>query len=173
MRKRGMMQMSKIRNVVINIYDMLRQDEELLRLLHYPPHDGVNPSPLSNNYTDITSMDMDDYWQIVDNHILTTSKTDDLQSTPICRIYVYQGRNRRTYNKLAVRHEIVIDVFCHHDYVNADSRMQSIEERLQEILSNSRVGSGLGRIEYDDGYPFNAPLNYESFRHIFLIGGSR
>lgn len=165
--------MSRIRDIVVNTYHTLRQDEKLLRLLHYPPQDGINPPPLSTEYENITNMEPYDYWNIVDNHILTTSKTDDLQTTPVCRIYIYQGKNRRTLNKLTLRHEIVIDVFCHHDYVFADSRMQLIEERLHEILSMSRVDGGLGRIEYDDGYPFVAPLNYEAYRHIYLIGGTK
>lgn len=165
--------MSRIRNIVKSVYDILRQDETLLRLLHYPPNDGINPSPLSDQYENITDMELNDYWKIVDNHILITSKTDNLQTKPICRIYVYQGRNRRTYNMLTLRHEIVIDVFCHHDYINADFRMHSIEERLNEILFGSRVNGGLGKVDYHNGYEIGAPLNYEAYRHIYLIGGSK
>lgn len=167
--------MSQINFVMESVFNTLIQDEKLLRLLYYPPKNAMKGilDPLDTTLEDITKKDTVDYWDIVDNHILLTSKVDDFQDTPICRIYLYQGKTRPTFrNMRTTKIEIVLDVFVHKKY-DIDLRLQQISDRLSKVLFLSRANRGLGRVDYRTGYDFVAPLNYQAYRHIYEVGGTR
>lgn len=163
--------MSNAKRIIRKAYKLLRKDDELLRLLYYPPQRTTDdPDPLSKELDDIVGKPIDEYWDIVDNHILLTSKSDDLEKNAICRIYVYTGKIKPSFrNKLTIKQEIVIDVFVHHMY-EVDQRLEMIADQLSDVLFSSRVG-GLGTVDYRDGYDFTAPKGYQAYRHIYLVGG--
>lgn len=162
--------MSVTKKIVTSVFDSLRQDEKLLRLLHYPPHDlrGV-PEPLSGELANILDLEVEEYWKIVDNHILTSSKADDLQTEEICRIYIYAGTRRRSQNVRVGKQEIVIDVLCGKKY-EKDMRLEWLGDYISDSLFLSRLQGGLGKAEYRTGYNFTAPVGYEAYRHIYEIG---
>lgn len=171
MQKGGMILLSKSirKKLLINVFTLLRTNEELLRLLYHRP----NSDPLSDSHPNITGLPELEMWKIIDRHILTTSKSSDLEENRICRIYVYLGKTRPSFNnKFTTRQEVVIDVFCHLDY-EKEARMEMISDKLDEIMFRSRINGGLGRVDYRNGYDFNAPRDYEAFRHIYEVGSRK
>lgn len=161
--------MSNVRTINANIYLKLINDEELMRLLHYPPS-PPNPSPLSDQYEDIIGSE--NYWDIVDKHVLLSSKADDLEDNSLCRIYIYSGKPKRIFgNNTAVRREIVIDVLCHQSY-ERDQRLEWIIDRINKNLVRRNIEGGLGKMEAYNGYDFKAPKGYIAYRLIYLIGDS-
>lgn len=175
MQKGGRKKLNKQRKMFTNIHDLLINDETLLRLLYYPPAKLTmnRPEPLSDELDNILDMDMGEVWRIRDDHILESSKSDDLENKAVCRIYLYPGKIRHSLkNKRAMKQEIVLDVFVHYSY-DIDHRMMSITGRLSELLFNERARCGLGRIDYRNGYDFVAPKGYTSYRHIYEIGGTK
>lgn len=163
--------MSKVRDLIGNVYTLLRQDETLLRLLYYPPSPPLDP--LSSQLEDILDKDVAEYWDIVDRHILLSSKSEDLEENSLCRIYVYGGKIRPSMNnKLTTKQEIVIDIFCHQKY-EKDQRLEWITDTLNEIIFNKRIDKGLGKVDYRTGYDFTAPKWYVAYRHIYEVGGTK
>lgn len=166
---------SNTEGIIISVYNALRNDEELLRLLHYPPTDIAYeiPDPLDPNLQNVLDKELREYWDIVRRHILRTSKSDDWETKRMCRIYLYAGKKRGfSRNARVGKREIVVDVFVHHDY-EVDFRLNRISDRLSSLLFLSRVEGGLGTVDYRDGYDFVAPKGYEAYRHIFEVGEAK
>lgn len=166
--------MSVLKRIINNTYQLLINDEELLRLLYYQPEDlsSGQPNPLA--VTDITPDIIDKttqksnqkLWEIINKHVMLTSKSDDLEREQLCRIYVYSGKTRSDFhNKRIAKQEVVIDVFCH-SFFQEDQRLDAITDRLNKLLFNQRP-DGLGRFDYRNGYDFVAPKEYGAYRHIF------
>lgn len=158
---------------------LLRNDEELMRLLYYPPEDVVNkiPDPLSPKLPDVLKMDSKKKNQIRNNHVVKTSKTDDLETQKICRVYVYAG-NRiperdKNYSYVMAEQQIKIDVIVHDDFENEDIRMERILDRLNELLCLNNV-TGIGKTDFVDGRPIlNAPKNYIGYQVIYRFGSTK
>lgn len=157
-----------------NTYKSLIFDEKLLRLLYYPPQDLLSgtPDPLSEtpqtpNIVDTsTPQSTRRMWTIINKHILNTSKSDDLETEHLARVYIYAGKARRSLgNSSTLRQEIVADVFVHSIY-EEDYRMEAISDRLGQLLVHERP-DGMGKIDYRDGYDFVAPKEYRAYRHIY------
>lgn len=165
--------MSNRKKMLISTHDLLINDEDLLRLLYYPPtslREG-QPNPLSGELSDVLDMDLDKLWGVRDHHIPLTSKADDLIENELCRIYLYLGKTRPSHNNfMTTKQEIVVDVFCHYSYIEADQRMAMISDRISALLFNQRV-HGLGKVDYRNGYDFTAPKGYQAYRHIYEVGG--
>lgn len=166
--------MSKLRRILTNTHKVLIEDEELLRLLAYPPQNLATgqPDPLEVTSKTPNIIDNSDdeavkrMWEIINQHIVTSAKSDDLETGRICRIYLYAGKTRPApRNAATLFQEIVVDVFCHGDY-EEDYRMESIEGRLSQLLIGQRP-DGLGRFDYRTGYDFVAPKGYRAYRHIY------
>lgn len=166
--------MNRVRTIINSTYNLLIENEELLRLLYYPPQVTTNDlSPLDKKLGDLTTIKDSDYWSIVDNHIMRTSKSDDLEEKSLCRIYLYSGKIRAsTRNFRGSKQEIILDVFVNYDY-ESDQRMEWITEVLSDILMESRVSGGLGVVDYGRGYDFNAPKGYQAYRHIYEVGSTK
>lgn len=154
-----------------DVVELLRSDEQLLRLLHYPPSNLAKDilDPLDNKLKNIRDMEMEKLWEIRDEHIHFASHADDLEKKHICRIYLYAGRRRPTSNYIMADQEIVIDILCHSDFENGDLRSMRIADRVNKILSLSRV-TGMGKVDYVLGSRINAPKDYVGYQHIFKIG---
>lgn len=175
--------MSTFNKMFNDVYSLLIKDEKLLRLLYYPPADSNNPHPLDKSLPNIlvehdTSSnsppphEYEKMWNIIEKHIETTSKSDDLEKDRLCRIYLYAGRVRPTIgNYYTVKQEIIIDIFCHYTY-ETDQRLSQIVGRLNELLAAKRV-TGLGKIDVRGGYPMSAPKEYVAYRMIFEVGRSK
>lgn len=150
-----------------DIVKVLRFDEILLRLLYYPPENLANntPDPLSDTLQNILTLDVD--WKIRDKRIMLIPKSDDLVTTPLCRIYVYAGRRiPTTSNYITANQQVIIDVLCHNDF-EKDLRSMRIGDRLNELLVMERI-TGIGKTDYVGGGQINsAPSGYIGYTHAF------
>lgn len=171
--------MSILANMINDVYNILIQDEKLLRLLYYPPTSRANgsPDPLDDSLKDIVvTQDLekpptDEYkkmWGIIKHRILKTSKSDDMEDNRLCRIYIYAGKSRPSVvNGATTRQEIVVDVFTHNSY-DVDLRINRIGDRVHQLLMyKDEEVTGLGEIDYSDGYDFEAPKEYQAYRHMY------
>lgn len=157
--------------IMTSIVNVLRADDELVKLLYFLPKNlsSTNPveklDPLDRTLpTDIIQLSA-----IRDDRIKQTYKQSDYQSTVTCKILVYAGRrvsNRNSY--LIADQEIVIDILSHNDY-EKDYRSTRISDRLNELLVDKRI-VGFGAIRYVDGVNINAPNEYSGYRTVFEVG---
>lgn len=163
----------------LDILKVLRNDETLLRLLYYQPEDAVNniPDPLSDSLPDILKMDSKTRNEIRNNHIVKSSKADDLEDNPICRIYIYAGKRiperDRNNSYLMAEQQMEINIIVHNDFENEDIRMERILDRLNYLLCLNRI-TGIGKMDYEDGRPIlNAPKNYVGYQVIYKFGSTK
>jgi hypothetical protein len=154
----------KMRQNLRDIYLTFTNDETLLRLLYYlPPNDPLDPT-LEN------ILSKTDKWDIIDDRIVLTSKTDDLEkdSTPKCRLLMFPGRRGNTRNYLVADQEIVIDILVHFTY-EKDQRLEWISDRVNELLFSNKI-TGVGEMRFKDGKPLGSPNNYIGYRLTYEIG---
>lgn len=151
-----------------NIYTKLRQDEELMRLLHYKPSDYTlkRPGPLDTSLPDIVNENNDEYWDIVDMTIRKAVKTTEIQEKGICRLYLYAGRRRSRFeNYLVVDQEVVIDVLVH-EVFDKDDRLNWIIDRINELVALERI-AGVGKLEFVAGNGRKAPTGYSKYELMY------
>jgi hypothetical protein len=142
-------------------------NEKLLRLLYYPPEDlGKSiPDPLSPSNPDILSLPADQKWAIIDDRILLTPKTDDLDN-PKCRLMFYPGRRYSTNtNYLFANQEIIFDILVHFSF-ERDQRSMWICDTINEIIFNQRI-TGVGKVLYKQGGQINSPDGYVGYRLVY------
>jgi len=163
-----------MKQTIDDMYDCLVKDESLLRLVYYPPEKyGVSPDPLDSSLEDILNKDISERWDIIDKHILLSSKSSDLVEENICRIYVHLGNRIPSTNgsfKVATQ-EVHIDILTHESY-EYDSRIARICDRINELLIHNRI-TGLGMVEYVRGLPHPAPQTYSGYRQTYKVGNTK
>ena len=148
-----------------NVFQVLINDEELLRLLWYKPRRLSGYDPLDSALPNVK--DMENYWDIVEERIMLAEKVNDLEDEPICRLYITSGRRRPKFdNYLLATQEIVISVYVHEDF-ELDSRMDSISDRINELLTLESFSAMYGKLDYASGNPRVAPIQYSRFEHIY------
>lgn len=155
-----------MRQVVNNIYQILINDSELLRLLYYYPKDATNLDPLDAELEEIK--DREDYFDIVDDRIILAEKDTDLVSKAICRIYITQGRRRPVFNNyLLATQEVMISVYTHEKY-EVDMRNAWISDRISELIALEYIeGTLTSKLEYAGGNPRVTVKGYKKFDHVF------
>lgn len=161
-----------MREVVNNIYQLLINDEELMRLLWYKPQQLEGIDPLDSSLLDVK--DMADYWDIVNKRVLLAEKENDLIGDPICRLYISAGRRRPVFNSyLLATQEIVISLYVHEDY-ELDMRSAWISDRINELIALEYIeGSMNQRMEFVAGNARVAPLQYRRYDLIFEYTASK
>lgn len=162
-----------MRKFINNIWTVLRTDEELMRLLHYKPADYHKGrlDPLDKSLPDIVD-DSEKYWDLVENLIITGTKSSDIQENGICRIYLYAGRRRPRFgNFLVSDQEVVVDLFVHESF-DRDDRLNWISDRINELLALESFGS-YGKLEYAAGNSRVAPIGYSKYEHLFTFVGNK
>ncbi|MGD6896086.1 hypothetical protein [Bacillus infantis] len=159
--------MSMYKNIR-DIVSVFRNDETLLRLMHYLPEDQYSnrPDPLDKSLENI--LDIDEDWAIRDKVLKLVPKTEELEDEPLCRIYLYAGKRDRDENYAMANQQIIVDILCHSEY-EQDLRSMRIGDRVNELLVHSRV-TGIGKVDYLQGAPFPVPNNYIGYRHIYTFG---
>lgn len=160
--------MSSFKNIV-DIYKVVRNDEDLLRLLIYPPEDmgrGIK-DPLDKNLQNIKDKSVEELFSLQEYHILSTGKSSDMEEKEICRIYIYNGRRNGISDKWNLAdQELIIDVFVHHSYENGDFRSARINDRLNDVLISSNF-TGVTKMRFDNSAPIGAPKNYIAYRTVY------
>ncbi|RTX68382.1 hypothetical protein EKQ60_05535, partial [Staphylococcus hyicus] len=73
--------------------NVMKNDEHLLRLLHYNPlDDNENFVDFTDeNLPNITELPEDEYDEIIFDHIRTSQKTDDIEEYKKTVVFVYYG----------------------------------------------------------------------------------
>lgn len=152
----------------LSIVKYLKSDEELNRLLYYPPEDAGNDvgDPLDTSLTNIMDMDIEERAEIINQRIMKSSKFKDLEKESICRLYVYAGRRNPNGNYLSANQELVIDIMCHSDFENGDLRSLRISDRLNQLFCQSRL-VGIGQMDFVLGRQINAPYEYTGYQIVF------
>jgi hypothetical protein len=151
-----------------DIFKVLTSDETLLRLLYYKPVNYFD-DPLDAAKANILDKQPVDRWEIINDLIYATPKTDDLTSAAKCRLFFYPGRRSSTSNYLFSTQEVIFDVLVHFDYENVDQRMSWVADRINDLLCNQRV-TGFGKVEFKSGSPISSPTGYVGYRLIYGIG---
>jgi hypothetical protein len=160
------------KNYILDVFNVLKSNENLKRLLWYPPEDILTdtPIPLSPTLPNISD-DEELNWRVIDDRILLNSKSDDLADEPKCRIYLYLGDVNPTGHSVFIKQEIIIDVLWNELFDN-DLRFDSITQTLKNLLAGKYV-TGIGKMEFYDGMPINSPKNYSGYRLIFEVGSTK
>lgn len=154
-----------MREVINSIFNILINDEQLLRLLWYKPKSKTGNDPLDSSLPNI--LEMNDYWDIVNHRIMLVDKINDLEADPLCRIYISAGRRKPKFeNYLMATQEIGISILTHEDY-EVDMRSIWISDRLNELLSLEYITGAIGRLDYKSGSPYDAPLQYRQYTHVY------
>lgn len=160
-----------MREHINTIYTALRKDEYLMRILYFKPlTEELNmPVDYENAEKTIPILDREDYWDIVDDRMLTTTKSSDIEDKKaLCRLYIYPGRRKpRHGNYLLADQEIVIDILVHESY-SSDLRQQWISDRIYELIVLERL-TGIGKIEFVSGAPRQSPIGYDKYETVYLI----
>jgi hypothetical protein len=151
-----------------DVYKALTSDEILLRLLYYLPSSPID-DPLSTDKPNI--LDMENRWDIIRDVIKPIEKTDDLENTPKCRLFVYPGNRNSTGNYLLANQEIVFDILVHIDFQDMDLRLSRICDRINELVCNKKI-TGIGKVLFDSGGRIGAPANYIAYRLIYVFGSA-
>jgi len=153
-----------LRKNLIDIFNHIGNDKELLRLLYYPS-DPLNPSK-----QDVQSLP--DFQKIRSERIIRSPKTNDLTvDKGICRICMYMGNRDNTSNKKVAMQDIVFDVYAHIDkYDQNDARSLWICDKINELLHEEWI-TGIGKMEsYRSLIIGNPPSGYIGYKMIFTFG---
>ncbi|PGZ96949.1 hypothetical protein COE51_16390 [Bacillus pseudomycoides] len=159
----------------LDIMNVIYNDEDLLRLLYYPPANlGTDTlDPLDPCLPNIKDMEVKTKWNIINERVMLTPKTDDLDSKAICRILIYAGRRRpNSGNYLMAHQHFVVDIVCHFSFENGDIRSTRISDRLNELLALQHI-TGIGKMDYYDGNQLSSPKEYVGYRHIYEFGSTK
>lgn len=158
------MKQGSMRESINKIYTALIEDEELLRLLYYPPTKRISPLDKTVNQPDLIGHA--DYWDIVDDRIMTATKSSDIEDKKICRLYIYAGRRRPKFRDyMLVDQEVVIDILVNETY-DSDLRLNWICDRINEIIALEHI-TGYGKLTYIAGNPRQAPIGYSKYETMY------
>lgn len=142
-------------------------DEQLLRLLHYSPQHRLD-DPLDDTKSDILTLPDEEKWKIIDYNLVSAPKFDDMVNEKLCRIFYYAGEGRPTNsNYKYANQEYVFEIFVHYDYQIIDKRLEMICDRLNELMSEKRVPTTIGKTLFKRRFPVNAPQGYLGFKLIY------
>ncbi len=159
----------KMRDNMMDIFNLLSQNEKLLRLLYYKPT-NYSDDPLDVNKPNILDMNLDQRWKIIDERIKKTDKVDDLSDNEICRILVHLGRRRSDKGNYLVANQVLnIDVVASYSYEDVDLRLEWICDTINELIFDSRT-TGAGKTGFIDGTPIVCPKGYVGYRLIYGFG---
>lgn len=160
----------RMKDNLSDVYKVLTSDETLLRLLYYLPSSSLD-DPLSTDKANI--LDMENHWDIINNVIMPTFKTDDLNENPKCRLMVCPGNRNSTGNYLLSEQEIVFAIFVHIDFDKADLRLSWICDRINELMNNKQI-TGIGKVRFLSGRPISIRGNiyYVGYELVYVFGSA-
>lgn len=165
------------RNLAIALGQALTGDEELLRILHYVPEfdgddplDEEKPSLLDND-------DIDAKWALINKHIKSTPRTDDLDAEPIGRVLFFMGRRSNSSNPEFDDQDVVLDVLMHEDF-SKNYQLEMAVDYLIKTFNGRQLGrfdrprdqkAGFGRFKFSGGEPIGSiSAGYTGYRLVFI-----
>lgn len=149
---------------------VMKNDEHLLRLLHYNPLDeNENFVDFTDeNLPNITELPEDEYDEIVFDHIRTSQKTDDIEEYKKTVVFIYYGKSKAKFgNHSLVDREIIFQILSHNDFSFAD-RIEEICDRLDTLFVNKNI-AGLGKTRLANSFPREAPKEYLAYEQKYLV----
>lgn len=150
------------REALNSIHKVLREDEVLLRLLHYSPM----KKPMSIEHNTFIS-NIENQWNIIDKSLLIGETKVEIEEERICRIFLRLGRRRSVFgNYLLADQELVINVYVPNEYERRDMRLEWINDRISELLTHEYI-SGMGMMIYAKGDSRVAPHDYARYENIY------
>lgn len=165
-------------------YKQLSTDEKLLRLLHYIPV-NQNDNPLSLDKPNITDMEIDSKFEIIDNVLYHSDKKFKLDlKSKFSRInfYLDERKPERVYsagarklvnNPLISRQELVVDVHTNIEIDRIDMRLYQIVERVEKLLNGKNYGQFVG-LKFSNGYTIkNTPDGFIGYRLVYYVIASQ
>ena len=156
-----------MREVIDAVYQILINDEEVLRLLWYKPKRISGKDPLDPSLPNILELDEEAYWDIVDERIMLQPKVSDIVDNPICRLYITSGRRRSLSNNYYIaKQQIIINTYVHEEYLG-DMRSESIADRLAQLLALENLSGAIGKLNHVKSDPYEAPTQYQRFQHVY------
>lgn len=162
----------KMRKNVMDIYNSIINNEEILRLLIYNPINYFD-NPLSPEKANILDLPIDDRFKLYDKHILRTPKADDLTQDKASRLCIYPAKRRSTGNYEVADQDIIFDIFVHFDIDHIDLRLSWLCDTINNFIYGSRI-TGMGTIRFYDGnIIFNSPVGYVGYRLIYRFGSAK
>lgn len=155
----------KMRQNLIDVFSILSNDEELLRLLYYKPI-NFSDSPLSTDKPNILEMQVTQRWDIINDCIVPGMKISDLETEEKCRLMIFMGDRDNLRNDSFSSQNVTIDILVAVKFDNIDFRLCWICDRVNELLFYKNI-TGLSKIHFDKGRPFNALQGYVGYRILF------
>lgn len=162
----------RVRQNIIDFYNHLISDEELLRLLVYEPQ-TYNDNPLDLNKPNIIGHT--NQWTWIDDRVKMSPKINDLSTKPICRVCLYLGhRSNSKGNSNIASQDVVFDVYVHIDKFDViDVRSLWICDKINELMSDQWI-TGIGKVKSSQNYIItNPPDNYIGYKLIFTFGSAK
>ncbi|WP_274316418.1 hypothetical protein [Staphylococcus hyicus] len=150
--------------------NVMKNDEHLLRLLHYNPlDDNENFVDFTDeNLPNITELPEDEYDEIIFDHIRTSQKTDDIEEYKKTVVFIYYGKSKAKFgNHSLVDREIIFQILSHNDFSFAD-RIEEICDRLDTLFVNKNI-AGLGKTRLANSFPREAPKEYLAYEQKYLV----
>lgn len=160
-----------MRKAMIDVYKYIVSQEDLLRLLAY---DSVafSDSPLSESKVNILDMPTVDRKELLDRHVLRTSKSDDLEvDMPITRLCIYPGKRGNKNGYVLGEQDIVFDVYATHTIDQVDFRVSWICDTLNSVVNHKDI-AGIGKFRYVMMQPINTvPKGYIGYKLVYQFTG--
>lgn len=158
---------SSVTTQMSKIYYVLATDLPLLAMLKSKSKffDEVKEIEFADFEIDTNDMD---FWKLVDHHIQFAEKDSKIVDEKLNRIYIYTGRRVPVFgNSFVVKQYFEINIIVHEDFT-PDYRLERISDRVNQILLHNRI-SGFGKIGYHMGEPYQAPREFQTYKHIYYF----
>lgn len=169
-----------LRENLMSIYNALRNDEKLLRLLHYVPKNQLD-DPLDSSKPNILDMDIEEQYEIIEQVLIPTDKKFELDmKSYFSRICLYMGERKPVdqysagarqllRNTYASEQTIVIDVYTNIEIDAIDMRMTWICDTINEILFEKDINQ-FSTIKPDVCYPImKTPDQFIGYRMTYYM----
>jgi hypothetical protein len=180
--------MKEFSTFMINFDKLLRNDENLLRLLYYksnsfsddifqitstrkritPPPGSTDPSPTDTYVGGIVSNTL--------RHTLvySTIKVSDLtlNSTQSCRLLFYLGNRAPSRNSRYPTQEMVVDIYVHTDIDKVDYRLAKLCDYVTELIDEKQI-AGIGKASTTGGNAITLNASYIGYRLYFEFGSEK
>lgn len=159
-----------LKKYVQDIFKLLSTDEDFLRLIIYKPNNRSD-NPLDPNKPNIMDMDAVERYQYIDDRIVFTPSTDNLDDDPKCRVVIRTGKRKTSKNNFKTSsQEIIFDVLAHKDFNDVDVRCNWICDYINDLIFDGRV-IGINNIRDVSGSPLNVSVkDYIGYQLVFDIG---
>jgi hypothetical protein len=157
-----------MRGNLMDIYTILTTDETLLRLLYYSAT-SLDDSPLSVTKANILDKSTSAKWDIIEELIKKTDKTNDLTVESRCRVCTYMGNRRSTNNNAVANQQVVFDIYVPIEWDDVDFRINWICNSINDLFGGQKI-TGLGKTENAIGLKITAPSGFIGYRLIYDFG---